>query len=52
MSDYTQIWTDLGLDLKAHDALLSILRGTFHGIFLSQRNRPESLAVCSNREGD
>jgi hypothetical protein len=25
MSNYTQMWSDLGLDLKAHDAFLCIL---------------------------
>jgi len=25
MSNYTQMWSDLGLDLKAHDAVLSNL---------------------------
>lgn len=25
MTDYTQMWTELGLDLKGHDALLSVL---------------------------
>ena len=24
MADYTQMWSDLGLDLKAHDALLTL----------------------------
>lgn len=43
MSDYTQMWTDLGLDLKAHDALLSILGGAYQDIFLSQKNRPEGM---------
>jgi benzoyl-CoA reductase/2-hydroxyglutaryl-CoA dehydratase subunit BcrC/BadD/HgdB len=43
MSDYTQMWTDLGLDLKAHDALLSILGGAYQDIFLSQKNRPKGV---------
>jgi benzoyl-CoA reductase/2-hydroxyglutaryl-CoA dehydratase subunit BcrC/BadD/HgdB len=43
MSDYTQMWTDLGLDLKAHDALLSILGGAYQDIFLSQKNRPNGM---------
>jgi hypothetical protein len=47
MSNYTQMWSDLGLDLMAQHAPLSIPRGACHDIFLSQRNRPESLAVCS-----
>ncbi len=43
MSDYTQMWLDLGLDLKAHDALLSILGGAYQDIFLSQKDRPEGM---------
>jgi len=43
MSDYTQMWLDLGLDLKAHDALLSMLGGAYQDIFLSQKNRPEGM---------
>ena len=37
MSDYTQMWLDLGLDLKAHDELLSMLGGAYQDIFLSQK---------------
>jgi len=33
MSDYAQIWSDLGLDLKAHDALFSILGGAYQDIY-------------------
>ena len=33
MSDYTQMWSDLGLDLKAHDALLSILGDAYQDIY-------------------
>ncbi len=40
MSDYTQMWSDLGLDLKGHDALLSVLGSAYSDIFLSQKNRP------------
>lgn len=43
MSDYTQMWSDLGLDLKAHDALLSALGGAYTDILLSQKNRPEGM---------
>jgi hypothetical protein len=42
MSNYTQMWTDLGLDLKAHDALLSILGGAYQDIFLSQKSRSQN----------
>lgn len=43
MSDYTQMWSDLGLDLKGHDALLSVLGSAYSDIFLSQKNRPEGM---------
>ena len=49
MSDYTQIWSDLGLDLKAHDALLSILGGIYQDIFLSQKHRPEGMKYFHKR---
>lgn len=43
MSDYTQMWSELGLDLAAHDALLSVLGSAYEDIFLSQKNRPEGM---------
>ncbi len=43
MSDYTQMWSDLGLDLKGHDTLLAVLGGAYQDIFLSQKNRPEGM---------
>ena len=32
MSDYTQMWSDLGLDLKAHDALVLDMGIAYHAI--------------------
>lgn len=43
MSDYTTMWSELGLDLKGHDALLSVLGGAYTDIFLSQKNCPEGM---------
>ncbi|MBP8625395.1 MAG: hypothetical protein KBI10_01705 [Syntrophorhabdales bacterium] len=43
MSDYTQMWLELGLDLPSHDALLSVLRGAYQDIFLSQKDRPDGM---------
>jgi len=37
------MWSSLGLDLKGHDALLSVLGGAYTDIFLSQKNRPEGM---------
>jgi len=41
MSKYTRMWLDFGLDIKAHDAFLSILRGTYQGFFISPKSCPE-----------
>ncbi len=43
MSQYNQMWSDLGLDLASHDALLAVLGGAYTDIFLSQKNRPEGM---------
>ena len=43
MTDYTQMWTDLGLDLEAHAALLDSLGGMYQNIYLAQSNRPEGM---------
>jgi len=40
---YRQLWTSLGLDLKAHDQLLQILPPTYGEVYLSQENRPEKM---------
>gem|GEM_PF-5984630 len=46
MADYTQMWTDLGLDLKAHDGLLSVLgEGANQVIFLLPGLASPSLAA-------
>ncbi len=42
--DYRPMWRDLGLDLEAHDALLTVLGQGYTDIFLSQKNRPEGMA--------
>lgn len=40
---YEPMWSKLGLDLQAHDALLNVL-GTFYGdIYLNQTDRPHGL---------
>ena len=41
--DYHQMWSDLGLDLGAHDALLGGLGEAYQNIYLTQRNRPEGM---------
>jgi benzoyl-CoA reductase/2-hydroxyglutaryl-CoA dehydratase subunit BcrC/BadD/HgdB len=41
--DYKKMWSDLGLDLAAHDALLGVLNKGYQDIFLSQKNRPTGM---------
>jgi benzoyl-CoA reductase/2-hydroxyglutaryl-CoA dehydratase subunit BcrC/BadD/HgdB len=41
--DYRQMWSDLGLDLESHDALLEVLGKTYQDIFLSQKDRPAGM---------
>jgi benzoyl-CoA reductase/2-hydroxyglutaryl-CoA dehydratase subunit BcrC/BadD/HgdB len=42
-TDYTQMWTDLGLDLEAHDALLRALGQSYQDIYLAQKGRPKGM---------
>jgi benzoyl-CoA reductase/2-hydroxyglutaryl-CoA dehydratase subunit BcrC/BadD/HgdB len=37
------MWSDLGLDLPAHDALLEALGKAYQDIFLTQKNRPQGM---------
>ena len=41
--DYRKMWTELGLDLDAHDALLAVLGKGYGDIYLSQKGRPEGM---------
>ncbi|MBR9980888.1 MAG: 2-hydroxyacyl-CoA dehydratase [Desulfatitalea sp.] len=42
-NDYRSMWTDLGLDLEAHDALLGVLGNAYRDIYLAQKDRPEGM---------
>ena len=42
-TDYTDMWAEMGLDLPAHDQLLSVLGQAYGDIFLSQTDRPEGM---------
>jgi benzoyl-CoA reductase/2-hydroxyglutaryl-CoA dehydratase subunit BcrC/BadD/HgdB len=44
MSDYREMWSELGLDLKAHDQLLSVIPQMYGDAYLSQENRPEGMS--------
>ncbi len=39
--DYRQMWSDLGLDLPSHDALLGAVGQMYGDAYLTQENRPE-----------
>ncbi len=41
--NYRSMWESLGLDLKAHDALLDVLGKGYRDIFLAQKNRPQGM---------
>jgi hypothetical protein len=50
--DYRSMWTNLGLDLEAHDALLGVLGQAYQDIYLAQKNRPEGdglFRLCHER---
>jgi len=42
-NDYVAMWKELGLNLEAHDALLSVLGNGYKDIYMSQKNRPEGM---------
>lgn len=42
-TDYRPMWTGLGLNLEAHDALLSVLGQLYQSTFLTQKNRPAGM---------
>lgn len=42
-TDYRSMWTDLGLNLDKHNALLSVLGKMYGDIFMSQGNRPKGM---------
>ena len=41
--DYRKMWTDLGLNLTAHDGLLEVLGKSFKDIYMNQENRPKGM---------
>ncbi len=50
--DNRQMWTDLGIDLERHDALLNALGPIYQEIYLSQKNRPEGMGFFDFVVGD
>lgn len=47
-----QMWEELGIDLKPHDALLNGLGPAYHDIYLSQKNRPSGMGFFDFVVGD
>jgi benzoyl-CoA reductase/2-hydroxyglutaryl-CoA dehydratase subunit BcrC/BadD/HgdB len=41
--DYKPMWSDLEMNLDAHDGLLGVLTEAYTNIYLSQKNRPEGM---------
>lgn len=44
MTDRHPMWNELGMDLDTHDQLCAVLPTAFGDTFLTQENRPESMA--------
>ena len=51
-NENVQMWTDLGIDLKSHDILLSALGPIFQEVYLSQKNRPAGMGFYDFVVGD
>ncbi len=43
MQEYQKMWNDLELNLSAHDNLLSTLSSFYQSVYLSQKNRPNTM---------
>ncbi len=43
MSNYVEMWKELGMDLENHDNLCKVLPMAVGDVFLSQENRPNSM---------
>lgn len=43
MSNYVEMWKNLGMDLENHDNLCAVLPVAFGDVYLSQENRPEGM---------
>ncbi|NOY69437.1 MAG: 2-hydroxyacyl-CoA dehydratase [Deltaproteobacteria bacterium] len=42
--NYRSMWSDLGLDLDAHDILMNLVGNAYQATFLSQENRPDGMS--------
>lgn len=43
MGDYCKMWESLGLDLDAHDKLLSVIPPLYQEVYLDQQKRPKGM---------
>ena len=43
MTDYVQMWKDIGMDIENHDTLCQVLPTAVGDVFLSQENRPKAM---------
>lgn len=43
MTSYREMWSALGLNMRAHDQLLQALPPTYHDVYLTQRDRPRAM---------
>lgn len=41
--DYRAMWEKLGINLQAHDGLMSVLSDAYKGMYLGQSNRPKGM---------
>jgi benzoyl-CoA reductase/2-hydroxyglutaryl-CoA dehydratase subunit BcrC/BadD/HgdB len=48
MKDYHQMWEELGIDLDAHDQLLTVLPPLFKDTILGQEKRPAKMSYFDN----
>jgi len=51
-NENVQMWTELNIDLKSHDMLLSALGPIFQEVYLSQKNRPAGMGFYDFVVGD
>ena len=51
-NDNIKMWTELNIDLKSHDIILSALGPIFQEVYLSQKNRPAGMGFYDFVVGD
>jgi len=51
-TDNRELWTELGIDLRRHDALLEGLSPAFGQVYLAQQDRPQGMAFYDAVVGD